>query len=363
MARLETDVRLLFLCKRHPQGRDLLERPYGRFYHLPRLLAAQGHEVHVALLSYRRLQSESLCFDGVSWTSDDLWPSGPLAYLARLRHLARAVRPDWTIGASDTYFGIVAGQLARRYGGLHAIDAYDDFESYIPWAAPLHRLWRGALASAGLVTVAGPHLARLLESRGAKRAQVVPMAAEPEYRPLEQAPCRLQLGLPQGRRLVGHIGALDKVRGRDTLLAAIEKARVVRPEISLVLTGRAPRSARYPAATIHLDYVPDQDMPALLNSLDVACISLADTAFGRSSYPVKLCEAAACGIPVVASATAPVKWMLHDDSQFFSPIGDAGAMADRILSNLDRKRVDYGWVNSWQESARLFGRFLLARKQ
>lgn len=46
-------MKLLCLCKRHPQGRDLFNRPYGRFFHLPRLLAERGHEVHLLLLSYR----------------------------------------------------------------------------------------------------------------------------------------------------------------------------------------------------------------------------------------------------------------------------------------------------------------------
>ena len=36
-------MRLLFVCKRHPQQRDLVTRPYGRFFHLPVALAALGH--------------------------------------------------------------------------------------------------------------------------------------------------------------------------------------------------------------------------------------------------------------------------------------------------------------------------------
>ena len=41
-------MKILMLSKRRPQGRDLFTRPYGRFFHLPRLLAEAGHTVSSA---------------------------------------------------------------------------------------------------------------------------------------------------------------------------------------------------------------------------------------------------------------------------------------------------------------------------
>src|SRR5262245_59240379 len=119
-------MNLVFLCKRFPQGRDLLTQPYGRFHYLPRELAARGHRVHVALLSYRGLEPAEDSRDGVTLSSDDAWPRGPGGYLARLERLCAATRPDWIVGASDTYFGIVAARLAKRHSARLAVDAYDD---------------------------------------------------------------------------------------------------------------------------------------------------------------------------------------------------------------------------------------------
>ena len=33
-------------------GKDLVGSPYGRFFHLPRILAERGHDVSIALLDY-----------------------------------------------------------------------------------------------------------------------------------------------------------------------------------------------------------------------------------------------------------------------------------------------------------------------
>lgn len=353
-------LRLLFLAKRFPQGRDLVTRPYGRFYHLPRELARAGHEVRIAVLSYKRLPSESTSFDDIEWSSDDLWPTGLYAYLRRIDQLCRSYRPHWIIGASDTYFGILASRFAARYGARAAIDAYDNFESYIPWAKPLHYLWHRALRGADLVTAAGPQLAERLKNEGARRCEIIPMTADPQFRMLDRAACRAELGLPADRMLIGNLGAFDASRGHDTVLQAIEKVRTLHPQASLVLSGRNSKAHHSPPAIYGLGYLPDEQMPAMVNSLDVACVSLADNAFGRYSYPAKLCEAMACQVPVVASATAPVRWMLNEDSRFMAAIGDADATAARLSENLAIGRVTYPTHSSWAQLAAQYANLLLS---
>jgi glycosyltransferase involved in cell wall biosynthesis len=353
-------MNLLFLCKRFPQGRDLLTRPYGRFFHLARELAGRGHQVRLALLSYRGLRSEETSFSGISWSSDDLWPRGPLPYLRRLEAIAKGSTPDWVVGVSDTYFGILARRLARRFGARYAVDAYDDFEAYIPWAKPLHLAWRNALAGAELVTAAGPQLADLLEKRSERQVRVLPMAADPDFQVLDRGACRTKLDLPQDRRLIGHVGAFDHQRGCKVVLDAFDEVRSTHPEVSLVLSGRQSLALHRPPYIYGLGYIADELMPALVNSLDVACVALANNAFGRSSYPVKLCEAVACRIPAVASATAPTRWMLQQDERFLAAIGDPSAMAQRMLENLGRGRFDYGTPASWIEVGASFESMLSA---
>lgn len=346
-------MKILFIGKRHPQQRDLIERPYGRFHHLPVALAALGHEVEVLLCSHRRLPSLHVCSDGVSWRSEDIRTRGSLQVLRTLAGHAGRFRPDWVIGVSDTHFGWLAQRLAGQTGALLAVDAYDNYEAYMPWNLPLHWLWRRAVRKADLVTAAGPQLAQLLQSyrRGRRAVELLPMAADPSFRPLDKQQCRAQLALPQGVPLIGYLGSWAHNRGTAKLLDAFRVAREARPDLVLVLSGRPPQAALREPGVVGCGYVADAQLPALVNALDVACVITANTGFGRFSYPAKLCEAMACAVPVLATDTAPVRWMLGDRRKHLAPVGDATAFARGLLGLLDRPRVEYGPRATWGQQA------------
>jgi glycosyltransferase involved in cell wall biosynthesis len=346
-------VRLLFVCKRHPQQRDLVERPYGRFFHLPRLLAARGHDVKMLLCSHRGLPSTEAPLTGIERVGLDIRTLGIRRFLRTMEQQARSYAPDWVIGCSDAWYGWLASRLARRSGARLAVDAYDNFEAYMPWNLPLHRLWRRAVRYADLVTAAGPQLAELLQShrRSGPPVAVLPMAADPEFVPLEKAACRQALGLPTQATYVGYVGSWSASRGSSLLIDAFRRARAARPDLRLLLSGRPPREVLDEPGVTATGYLPDAQLPVLLNALDLACVVTADTRFGRYSYPAKLCEAMACGIPVVATATDAVRWMLGGHAEHLVPLGDPGAFADRMLALLATPRTKYRPAPSWEEAA------------
>lgn len=355
-------MRLTFVCKRRPQQRDLIERPYGRFYHLPRLLAGMGHEVRVSLCSHQRLPSLELERDGVMWVSRDVRALGLKGWLARMRVEATAFKPDWIVGCSDAWYGWMAQWLARGTGARFAVDAYDNFEAYMRWNLPLHWKWRQAVNAATVVTAAGPQLAKRLDGhrRGRSPTVVVPMAADPMFTPHDPLAARSELGLPTDAPLVGYCGGWARNRGTDILIEAFRLVRSTLPGARLVLTGKPPPHALAEPGVHALGYVEDVKLPVVLSALDVACIITADTAFGRYSYPAKLCEAMACNVPVVATATDPVRWMLDDDERFLAPTGNASAIAERIRARLaDPGRVQYPKPPTWRDSAERFEQALL----
>ena len=346
-------MRLTFVCKRHPQQRDLVSRPYGRFHHLPAELAKLGHDVQVLLVSHRGLASESGASAGLRWSSDDIRSLGPLALLRRLQASAAGFSPDWIVGLSDATFGWLAGRMADRLGCRLAIDAYDDYEAYMPWNVPLHLAWRRAVRRAHLVTAAGPQLAALLA--GYRRAdsrpvEVVPMTADPGFIPMEKHSCRTTLGLPTNP-LVGYVGGWGSPRGMSVLVEAWIRLHAARPDTRLVLSGRPPADVASMPGVLAIGYVPDDSLPMLLNALDVACVVGADSRFSRSSYPSKLCEAMACGVPVVATATEPVRWMLREDSRWLVPLADPAVMAARIEQRLASGRIAYPAQPRWPDLA------------
>ncbi len=337
-------MKLLFLCKRRPMSRDLLTSPYGRFYYLPRLLTERGHDVTVALLDYRGDEPVDTVKDSVRWMS--------LSFARYRRETLNAVRaepPDWIVGFSDTYFGILARGFARRLGCRYAIDAYDNYESYMPWAFPLHALWRRALRDADLITAAGPGLVELM-SRGqsASATAVVPMAADPTgFEPRDKAACRRELGLPADKVLVGYCGSMHRSRGVEVLFDALPLISAARPQVGFVHSGRTWKDVPLPDAINSLGYIDDDKVPVLLNSMDVLVVVNRDSAFGQHSHPVKLYEAMSCGVPVVATRTQATEWILSARPERLFDAGDPEALTRAVLDALDNPSRDSGRLAGW----------------
>jgi len=354
-------MKILFLCKRRPQGRDLLTRPYGRFFYLPHELSLKGHESYLLLLNYRNEPAEFMKSQGITWISENVVPFSPLQYYNRAYKLIESVKPDWIVGFSDTYFGILAEHLGRKFGINSAIDAYDNYESYLPWCTPLHFFWRRAVSQATAVTAAGPQLAELLQqSRPGRPVFIVPMAADvPDFISLDQEVCRRELNLPLENKMIGYCGSIYRNRGMKTLFDAHEILKDMGCDIDLVLTGRKEKGISLPSSARWFGYLSDDKIPVFLNSLDVATVINRVSRFGKYSYPVKLYEAMRCQIPVIATDTPSVNWILKGDDRFLARPDDPYDLAEKICKASGLGRVDYGEQTSWKQSCKAFENVLL----
>ena len=345
-------MKIICLAKRRPQQKDLITRPHGRFYYLPQMLAQRGHNIWVALLSHKPDPLVVLNRKGIQWNSTSISNLSSSAYIGTINSLIQKNRPDWIIGLSDTYYGILSAYFGRKYGIQSAIDAYDNYESYLPWCKPLHLLWRKAIKSADVVTAAGPQLAQYLNRfRPYKKVHIVPMAADPTgFQPLNKQDCRERLNLPQNKKLIGYCGGFHSKRGFEIMFSAYEFVRSKNPNSLLILSGRKQKKMRLPENSRYLGYLSDDLVPVLLNCMDVMLVPNQLTTFGKFSYPIKLYEAMACQIPVVATATEPAKWILKDAQQFLARPGDACDMAEKILKALQLNHFFYGEQNAWEKS-------------
>lgn len=355
-------MRLLFLCKRRPQGKDLITRPYGRFFYLPYHLAQQGHEVTILLLGYDDEFPQHYSKYGIEWYTESLRPlsrtGGLRAYLKRATSLIEKHPPDWLIGFSDTWYGIIAVHLGAKYNIKTLIDAYDNYESYMPWAKPLHWIWRSTLGRATALSAAGPQLIELMSRNRSGEGQlvgVVPMAADPAFQPLHDTDLRDRLELPQGVPLLGYCGTFYRSRGIEVLFRALELLLVWAPEVKLVVSGRIEQGLEIPESIRHavmlLGYLPDEQIPELINTLDVLLVINRASAFGNYSYPVKLYEAMQCCKPVIATDVGGTGWILKDHPECLVGEEDPEELARRLLDALSWKTKEYASSRDWSYSA------------
>lgn len=146
---------------------------------------------------------------------------------------------------------------------------------------------------------------------------------------------RSQLGLLPGTPLAVNVAALVGHKDQGTLIRAAELARGDRPELHWAIAGEGERrpalereiAQRGVGDRVHLlGYVSWAD--ALIRESDVFVMSSTEEGMGSV-----ILHALALGKPVVATAAGGIPEVLPSDS--LVPVGDAGALARRVIAALD----------------------------
>ncbi len=340
-------------------GKDLLNYPYGRFYYLAYYLNKVGHSVSFILFSYKAGEWEEIKRDGMTISSLSLLPN-PFVAIIKAKRIIRKVNPDWVFGFSDVYYGILASYFSKKTNSKYLVDAYDNYEAYLPFLKPLHWIWRKSIRQANLVTCAGPSLVDLFRKyRNTDPIEILPMTVDPaEFSPMSKQQARKFLDLPIDKKLVGYHGSIHHSRDITVLFDAIKELESRDPEIMLVLSGRCFRNVKLPDSALYLGYIPDSQVPYFVNSLDVLAVPNRTSNFGHHSYPIKIYEAMACNIPVVATQTRATEWILKDHPNMLVPPSDPEKFANAISKIIKLGRVEYSNMPTWDDIAKQLDSFL-----
>lgn len=335
-------MRILVHCKRQYTGRDLLDDGYGRLYEIPEALARRGHQVMGIATSYRRRSGERwISAAGVEWSTINMLPAGPLQWLRHAHGLQYGLKPDVLWASSDALHCISGVHLARRLGIPAVLDLYDNYDHFGLTRIPgVRAAYHSACRQADGLSVVSHTLARHVHAEIAPTVPVTVIVNGVRgdlFRPLPRAECRMQLGLPHDARIIGCAGAMDGSRGIADLFEAFILLAATDPALYLVFAGprdATPARYRHPRI-IDLGTLAWERVPQLINALDVAVICNRDSSFGRYCFPLKLYEAVACGVPVVAAAVGDVQDMLRGSPHALYPPGDLPLLADAIRRQLD----------------------------
>ena len=355
-------MRLLVLAKRRYMGKDVIDDRYGRLHELPMELARRGHQVWGICTAYRRRgPGEFQHFDdgrgSLTWQAIDALPDLPR--LGRL--LAQRVesfRPDIILSGSDALQVALGHRLARRTGLPHAVDLYDNFESFGLTRLPgLRRAYRRALQQADAISCVSRPLADKI-ARETDRARVITLESTiPSglFTPRGRDDARRRLDLPQEALLVGTAGALHPNRGIGALYEAFLMLAKQMPDLHLILAGPEDARAAVPAhpRIRYLGRLSHEEVPWLYNALDVAAVCMKSSAFGDFAFPQKTYEILACGTPLVAAAIPALAERLGDHPQCLYRPGDARDLADKLAAQLADPRVPQLPIPTWADQARL----------
>jgi len=132
--------------------------------------------------------------------------------------------------------------------------------------------------------------------------------------PQRRRQLRADLGVPDGRRIIGTVGRLEPQKGYDLLLAVFARLLAEAPDLHLVIVGDGSlrdvlaAQARELGVTDHVTFAGVRpDVTSILRVFSVFVSS------SRSEgMPMAVLEAAALEVPIVATAVGDVPYLIED---------------------------------------------------
>lgn len=251
--------------------------------------------------------------------------------------VVREHRPDLVFAAWAYPDGWAAVELCRRAGLPVVVKVHgSDILTLSNYPARMRRTIDALSRANGIVAVSQQLADRLIElGVDASRLRIVYNGVDGEvFFPGNRRESRVKLGLDSVAPVVLFVGNLVPVKGVDVLLDAC--ARLVQDGVRFQchFIGEGPLRAKLQQQVDTLgltDYVvfhgsrPLQEMPIWYRSADV--VALASHSEG---VPNVLLEAAACGIPFVASAVGGVPEIAQWGASRLVPSGNARQLADAL---------------------------------
>lgn len=200
-----------------------------------------------------------------------------------------------------------------------------------------------------------------------ERIAVVPEAADPAFRPIEERTrleqFRRRSHLPE--EFILYVGNTRPYKNIPRLLEAYAHFHRRGGNVKLVISGKKDRFhplVRRKIEELSLEQevllfndVPEQDLPLLYNCAKIFVFPSLAEGFG-----LPVLEAMSCGVPVIASTIPPLVELLDETGLAVDPL-DAGALADAMASllrngslreSLKERGIRRAREFSWKETAR-----------
>jgi glycosyltransferase involved in cell wall biosynthesis len=303
-----------------------------------------GHEVRIFAPAYPRVASEPGVIRLPSLTRG-MPPDYPVLLPLSPTH-SRSL-PIHDLELVHTMHPFVAGRIAalwsRRLRVPLVFTAHTQYHSYVHYAPTPPGLTRWAVKQhvkafaqqADAVLAPGQAMIDVLRSYGYQGPiTLMPNPVElSAFAGLEASGVRARFGIAEDHPLLIYVGRIGEEKNLGVLLNAFEQARLVRPELHLLLVGDGPLkkslSARLRPQVHWVGAVAHAQVPIYLTAAELFA-----TASITEVQPMTFLEAFAAGLPIVAARSAAADELITPGVNGLTSEANAMALCTAILSLL-----------------------------
>jgi glycosyltransferase involved in cell wall biosynthesis len=175
-------------------------------------------------------------------------------------------------------------------------------------------------------------------------ATILPLGVDCSFYTPDETLSRQKLCPDPDTRIIGYVGRIDQMKGLSTLLNALD--HLEDEDCHLVLIGSGPDEDRFVQLAdslglqdqvTFLGYIDHAEIPSYLATLDVLVLPSETQPDWKEQFGRVIIEALACGTPVVGSDSGSIPHLVRDtEGGLVFPEGDAGTLADRLQTLIDR---------------------------
>jgi teichuronic acid biosynthesis glycosyltransferase TuaC len=237
-----------------------------------------------------------------------------------------------------------ANVLKEKYSVPYVITANEDsgwLQEEIDLADP--RVENAWINADQIMTINGREIPKLEHYN--PRTRVVPYGFLQKYSPLDMHACRDRLNVPRDAKILFTFGILQKRKGLEYLIEAMDIIRLSRDDVQCYIGGRAEYEKSYETFLkkrvrdlgledrVHfLGFMNTSDLPVWINACDLFVLPSLEEGFGIAQI-----EALACGKPVIATKNSGSMEILTDpEVGILCDRADPEDFARGILLGLDR---------------------------
>jgi len=339
-------MKILVLMKRFGTNKDLVMQNFGRQVRLFEHIKKFGNDIDFLCMDYKKFESKRIRKNNINYYIEPFSLAKFGIFLKKLDLLLRANKYDIIVASTSPILGIIGYFYSRKYNIRMMYELQDSFDVYGEYKIPfIKQIDRHVTKNSDVVVCVSHALMDKVKKFRKKATYVVENGIEQDlFKPMDKAKCRKILRLPLDAKIIVYIGHITKIRGFDTLLAAFDKVRKKYPNSYLLVSGQIDKDMSINHENVLFRALPERKQVVMaINAGDVAVIPDSRNAFTEYSFPYKLVEYMACGIPIVATDIGDMSLLLRKYNGSICKPDDADDLSKKIITRLENnKKVNYG---------------------